>query len=415
MAVTSLVPPPLFVGDLNASDEPVDGMSNDESLDSFTRWCWQKWEDQWTNAIRGRTFRSDGVMPDSWYVHMLRELNQPCRLKNSALYESQPEMCKAILSAMQRNQRYVMFDVKSETELAGGQRAVSHTASLLYVAKESAQLKPTLAVEECYRVVPISQLRRLLEALHIQWGHKKTSLERHILERYKGLPRSVVQEFGARHCERCVESAPYRTGQMAIQQINAREPRERYVADLIDMSDVIVVPGMGSYRYILHMIDHASKFRFAAALPNKTAEMVEMHLSQWFSLWGKPQIFQTDNGGEFAGVDVVQFCRIWGVKKTHSRPRHPQTQGVIERANRDLRARIAFKLQEEGLRGKGWYYALAPCTSIHNQGYTKTTKLKPVNVFIQVVDINIHTPLPFPPSDVDEWKDDEEDFGMRFR
>lgn len=64
---------------------------------------------------------------------------------------------KAIHGAICRNQRPVtgMFDVKSEIDLPGGGRTLSHTTSLLYVAKDSSRLAHALKVNDCFRVVPI--------------------------------------------------------------------------------------------------------------------------------------------------------------------------------------------------------------------------------------------------------------------
>jgi transposase InsO family protein len=54
-----------------------------------------------------------------------------------------------------------------------------------------------------------------------------------------------------------------------------------------------------------------------------------------FKIPGPPRILQSDNGKEFAGI-VKNICNILNVKIMHGRPRHPQSQGQIERLNQTI-------------------------------------------------------------------------------
>jgi hypothetical protein len=44
-----------------------------------------------------------------------------------------------------------------------------------------------------------------------------------------------------------------------------------------------------------------------------------------------PQILQSDNGKEFVAEVVKNVCNILNIKIRHGRPRHPQSQGQVER------------------------------------------------------------------------------------
>lgn len=113
--------PPYYVGDLNAADNPtVDRSSTDIKQDSFNQFVWRVWEARWTNAAEP-SFRTDSIMPDSFYIHISREMNTRGYMANSALMSTEPEMCKCITAAVARNSRYVMFDIVQETTLQGGQ------------------------------------------------------------------------------------------------------------------------------------------------------------------------------------------------------------------------------------------------------------------------------------------------------
>ena len=133
------------------------------------------------------------------------------------------------------------------------------------------------------------------------------------------------------------------------------------------------------YKYILTMVDHFSRYRWTAALQNKLAVTVLRELRQWWSIFGKPDILQSDNGTEFVAAQVKELCRRWGVQKRRSRPYKPSTNGSVERANRDIQERLARWLTRNP--GKGWVEGLIPVTQAHNHCWTRCHKSKPVEVF----------------------------------
>ena len=71
--------------------------------------------------------------------------------------------------------------------------------------------------------------------------------------------------------------------------------------DLIDMSRKPSEP----YHYILHLMDHFSKFHVILPLERKTADEVNVSLTKIFGTIGLPTILQTDNGGEFSKLGDI--------------------------------------------------------------------------------------------------------------
>ena len=54
-----------------------------------------------------------------------------------------------------------------------------------------------------------------------------------------------------------------------------------------------------------------------------------------------PEIIQCDNGPEFRG-EAEKFFQERGIQVRRGRPYHPQSQGKVERNNRDIKAKIRF-------------------------------------------------------------------------
>ncbi|CAG8459887.1 5633_t:CDS:1, partial [Dentiscutata heterogama] len=54
-----------------------------------------------------------------------------------------------------------------------------------------------------------------------------------------------------------------------------------------------------------------------------------------------PTILQSDNGKEFVAQVIKELMALWpSVKIINGRPRHPQSQGLVERANGILEQKL---------------------------------------------------------------------------
>ncbi|KAF0686392.1 KRAB-A domain-containing protein 2-like, partial [Aphis craccivora] len=83
--------------------------------------------------------------------------------------------------------------------------------------------------------------------------------------------------------------------------------------------------------------DHLSKFVTLRALKTKTAAEVTYNLIDVFCSFRAPSILQSDNGRKFVNRIIDELKYMWPqLKIVHGKPRHSQSQGSVERANRDV-------------------------------------------------------------------------------
>ncbi|PSC74148.1 DEAD-box ATP-dependent RNA helicase 24 [Micractinium conductrix] len=107
-------------------------------------------------------------------------------------------------------------------------------------------------------------------------------------------------------------------------------------ADLIDL-------GAGRderYRYVLVVIDVFSRYCWLYPLASKTTIGVARHLYFQFMRTQVPAKLQTDNGLEFCGKEVKELCELFNVRHAKSMPGHPETNGCVERKNRELKNKV---------------------------------------------------------------------------
>jgi transposase InsO family protein len=118
--------------------------------------------------------------------------------------------------------------------------------------------------------------------------------------------------------------------------------------------------------YPLTVLDDHSRFSIILkACYHERTEPVKDELSLAFKKYGLPKRMTMDNGSPWGGSERKQLTKLtaWlirlGIKVSHSRPYHPQTQGKDERFHRTLKAELLrfnkfSNLSEVDLAFKKW-------------------------------------------------------------
>ncbi|CAF3756688.1 unnamed protein product [Rotaria socialis] len=106
----------------------------------------------------------------------------------------------------------------------------------------------------------------------------------------------------------------------------------------IDLIDIRTRPDKISsdinYCLILNCIDHSSKFSWTFPLKKKSAGEVVAKLRELFFIFGPPRRLHSDNGREFVSSVIMKLKSCFpDLLFIRGRPRHPQSQGCIERVN----------------------------------------------------------------------------------
>lgn len=90
-------------------------------------------------------------------------------------------------------------------------------------------------------------------------------------------------------------------------------------------------------RFILTLVDYATRFPQAKALPGIDTERVAEALLEMFSYTGIPEEILTDMGSQFTSGLMKEVSRLISLKQLTTTPYHPMCNGLVERFNGTLK------------------------------------------------------------------------------
>ena len=199
-----------------------------------------------------------------------------------------------------------------------------------------------LVIPETYRVNVMRLAHESLLGGHM--GTKKTADRIMSCFHWPGI-QGDISRF-CRSCDICQRTIPkgrvckVPLGQMPL----IEEPFKRVAIDIVGpiapMSD-------RKNRYILTIVDYATRYPEAVALPNIDAISVAEALVQVYSRVGIPQEVLSDLGTQFTSELMKEVSRLLSIKQLTTSPYHPACNGLVERYNGTLKLMLKRLCEEK--------------------------------------------------------------------
>ncbi|KAF7695179.1 hypothetical protein HF521_006902, partial [Silurus meridionalis] len=147
----------------------------------------------------------------------------------------------------------------------------------------------------------------------------------------------MVDKF-LRSCELCAARNVGKHLTAPISHIpETRGPFRHLMMDFVDMAD-----RKEGKRYILVVIDHFSRWVEATATAkNDTKTVGKFLIREVIPRFGIPDKLSSDNGPHFVNNVIKAFAEALCIKQRMGCDYHPQSQGMVERANGVLKEKIA--------------------------------------------------------------------------
>ena len=142
----------------------------------------------------------------------------------------------------------------------------------------------------------------------------------------------------------------------------------------VDIVGPIAPPSEAGHRYILTLVDYATRYPEAVPLKKITTEAVAEALLDIYSRVGIPEEVLTDQGTQFMSECMQEVSRLLSIKGLTSTPYHPICNGLVERWNETLKSMLKRLCQDQP---KQWHRLINPVLFAYRKVPQESTGFSP--------------------------------------
>ena len=142
----------------------------------------------------------------------------------------------------------------------------------------------------------------------------------------------------------------------------------------VDIVGPIAPPSEAGHRYILTLVDYATRYPEAVPLKKITTEAVAEALLDIYSRVGIPEEVLTDQGTRFMSECMQEVSRLLSIKVLTSTPYHPICNGLVERWNGTLKSMLKRLCQDQP---KQWHRLINPVLFAYREVPQESTGFSP--------------------------------------
>ncbi|GFR95254.1 Pol polyprotein [Elysia marginata] len=191
-------------------------------------------------------------------------------------------------------------------------------------------------------LVPQSFQRHVFEAIHNLAHPGRKATVKLVSQRFvwHGLKKQVNQ--WAKECLACQQSKIQ--SHVHSQVVNIPVPAKRFSHLHIDL--VGPLPPSEGFSHLMTIIDRTTRWPEAIPLNNtSTTNCARALIRHWIFRFGVPLDITSDRGSQFMSTLWNEISQQLGVKIHRTTAYHPQSNGLIERFHRTLKAALKARLQ----------------------------------------------------------------------
>lgn len=291
-------------------------------------------------------------------------------------YQEQDELCKSIKKAM----------------------TTSHSGrSTTFFMKEGVLTKRKQDMEQVYELVvlPFKMKNQIIKLFHDNSAHEmglKTFLK--MKNRFYHPHLFKLIDHYCRSCIKCQKRNPithHPPGSSDLMPTSC-VPMEKISIDLTGPFPLTAA----NNRYIMVVIDIATRFVIAKPIKDKTmGSVVNCLLNEVFYTFGWPKNITSDRGKEFLNPLFAELTRSLGIDHSKTTSYHPNSNSIVERANRNIGIAIAKRVNKYH---DNWDNVLpAVIFGLNTSVHTVTGQI-PFKLIFNGRDISLATDMMFPSS-----------------
>lgn len=237
-------------------------------------------------------------------------------------------------------------EVMSDDSLAGWRQKAEDQNTGFHWDKKWLMLSTTDSLDRPKEllVIPTMHRHQLFHLTHDLHGHLGVKKIKEMLQQrvtWPGLHSDIT-----RWCAQCAvcqyqrKNKPPKAPMLEIPVMTM--PFEKVAIDLVGPFPRTKT----GYRFLLTVIDLASRYPEAIPLKTATAEEVAEGLLDTFSRHGLPRMILSDQGTQLTGKIMQQMCDRLQIEKIRTTPYHPEANGCVERLHGTLVPMLRKTIQQ---------------------------------------------------------------------
>lgn len=188
--------------------------------------------------------------------------------------------------------------------------------------------------------LPETFRRAAYESVH-NLSHPGTRTTRKILsEKYFWPSMNADAGRWTKACEACQKS---KVSRHTTSQLATFPPAERFQHIHVDIVGPLP-PSQYGHKYLLTIIDRYTRWPEALPLHDITAETIVKQIYEgWITRFGCPITITSDQGRQFESQLFTELMKLMGINRSRTTAYHPQSNGIIERWHRTLKAALTAR------------------------------------------------------------------------
>lgn len=221
-------------------------------------------------------------------------------------------------------------------------------------------------------VISRENLFQVIDECHRGNGHMgQERTWKYCKQKYYNVTERSVRLY-SETCLVCIKKNPVTKNlKSCIKPIQSWKFRDRFQVDIIDFRKLRKRDPFGVLmRWVLTIMDHATRLTYLCALPRKHPHLVAYKLQEIFGLIGYPKIFHFANGNELKTKTILTFLRHLNpnILSVTGRHRQPNDQESFENMNKLVRSVLESVLAERRLLGESpnWTEVLGSVAAVIN-------------------------------------------------
>ena len=115
----------------------------------------------------------------------------------------------------------------------------------------------------------------------------------------------------------------------------------------VDLVGPIYPPSESGHRYILTLVDYATRYPDAVPSKSITTESVAEALVDMYSRLGVPEEVLSDMGAQFVSECMAEVSRLLSIRQLTTSPYHPMCNGLVEKFNGTLKCMLKRLCSEQ--------------------------------------------------------------------